>query len=312
MQEPPLRWLMEGDPAIRYHTSRDLLDAPKDDIRHHQMYIEIDGWGKDILDQQDDRGTWQNSLWEPKYTSTLWVLTTLRKMGLERDNIQAKLGASLLLEDGMRGDGGINYKNENEPGLVCISSLVLAAASYFRVTSSKRDAIFEFLIESQMDDKGWHCQWHAGAKHSSLQTTLLVLEALREYSRANKNNLSLNKDLQTEASELLLSHNLLYADPIKKITNLEILDFTFPPQEHYDLLTALDYFQSVNHPYDERFTKVIGIVSEKEIDGYWHLERVHQGIQPIKMEDLGKPSRWITLRVLRVMRWWDKVSKYKR
>ena len=74
-------WLMSGDPSIRYQTQEDLLGGSKEDIRTNRMYIELEGWGKELLDLQDSDGTWANNFIEPEFTSTLWTLTLLRRLG---------------------------------------------------------------------------------------------------------------------------------------------------------------------------------------------------------------------------------------
>lgn len=303
-------WLMSGDPSIRYQTSEDLLESSKEDIRMNRMYIELEGWGNQLLDLQESNGTWANTYIDPEFTSTLWTLTLLRRIGLERDNQRASKGAILLL-DGLQKDGGINYFDDVDQSEVCISAMVLAVTSYFRINDKRRDAIFEYLIESQMDDLGWNCKWTEQAKHSSFHTTLLVLEALREYARVKKEQLSLINTLQSEAHEFLLKHNLFLSHTTGEIADPKLLEFAHPQYWHYDVLSALDYFQSINHPYDERFILAIDSIKLREKDGLWYLDRVHPGETWFDMEQQDEPSRWITLKVMRVMKWWTKISKYK-
>lgn len=302
-------WLMSGDPSIRFQTSKDLLEGKKEDIRLHRMYIELEGWGKQLLDLQDADGTWGKSFVTPEFTSTIWSLTILRRIGLERDNQRAIKSATLLL-DGLQSDGGIKF-NIHEHSEVCISALVLAASSYFRNNDKRREAIFEYLIESQMDDKGWNCRWQEDATHSSFHTTLLVLEALREYSRVKKEQLSLINDLMSEGNEFLLIHNLFLSHKTGEIVDASMLEMVYPEHWRYDVLSALDYFQSINHPYDARFNSAIDLIKLRENDGYWFLDTVYEGEKYFEFEKTGEASRWITLKVMRVLKWWLKVSKFK-
>jgi hypothetical protein len=300
---------MSGDPAIRFQTSRDLLDAKKEDVRIHRMYIELEGWGKQLLELQDADGTWNKTFAKPEFTATIWPLTILRRMGLERDNQRARNSAILLLE-GLQSDGGIKFNNYDDSE-VCISALVLSAASYFRITDKRRDAIFEYLIESQMDDKGWNCQWKSDATHSSFHTTLLVLEGLREYAVVKKEQLSLINDLMAEGNEFLLNHSLFLSHKTGDVADPALLEMAYPEHWRYDVLSALDYFQSINHPYDIRFNSAIDFVKLRENDGFWFLDLVHLGDNLIDFETPGEPSRWMTLKVMRVLKWWGKVSKFK-
>jgi hypothetical protein len=79
------------------------------------------------------------------------------------------------------------------------------------------------------------------------------------------------------------------------------------PRWHYDILRALDYFQAVNAPRDPRLAEAINIVrSSRRKDGRWSLEHSYNGKTYFELERLGAPSRWNTLRALRVLNWWDR------
>jgi len=41
-------------------------------------------------------------------------------------------------------------------------------------------------------------------------------------------------------------------------------------------------------------------------DGRWSLQHSYKGRTCFELERLGAPSRWNTLRVLRVLKWWDR------
>jgi len=82
--------------------------------------------------------------------------------------------------------------------------------------------------------------------------------------------------------------------------------FSFPPRWHYDVLRALDYFQAVNAPRDRRLGEAIGLVRKKRRpDGRWPLDQVYPGKTYFDLEPHEEPSRWNTLRALRVLQWWD-------
>jgi hypothetical protein len=82
--------------------------------------------------------------------------------------------------------------------------------------------------------------------------------------------------------------------------------FSFPPQWHYDVLRALDYFRSTAAPPDERCADAIDLVLERRrVDGRWPLQHTHRARVHFQMEEGdGKPSRWNTLRAIRVLRWY--------
>jgi hypothetical protein len=78
------------------------------------------------------------------------------------------------------------------------------------------------------------------------------------------------------------------------------------PRWHYDILRALDYFQAVDAPRDRRLAEAIDIVHGSECeDGRWLLQHSYKGKTYFELERLGAPSRWNTLRALRVLKWWE-------
>jgi len=147
--------------------------------------------------------------------------------------------------------------------------------------------------------------------HSSFHSTLLVLEALREYSKVKKEQLSLINDLMSEGNEFLLIHNLFLSHKTGEIVDPAMLETVYPEHWRYDVLSALDYFQSINHPYDIRFNSAIDLIKLRENDGYWFLDTIYEGEKYFEFEKIGERSRWMTLKVMRVLKWWMKVSKFK-
>jgi hypothetical protein len=90
------------------------------------------------------------------------------------------------------------------------------------------------------------------------------------------------------------------------VVDLDWLLLTFPTWWHYDVLRALDYFRAVGDPPDPRATEALDLVRTKQQpDGRWWLEHIHPGAMHFPLEDEGQPSRWNTLRALRVLRWAD-------
>jgi hypothetical protein len=163
--------------------------------------------------------------------------------------------------------------------------MVLSILSYFEYDDDRLDTIAKYLLEHQMPDGGWNCGWPYGATHASVHTTISALEGL--------------------CREFLLVHRLFRSHRTGEVMKPVFTRFSFPPRWHYDILRALDYFQAVNAPRDERLAEAIEIVRRKQRrDGRWSLENRHPGKTFFEMERVGAPSRWNTLRALRVIRWW--------
>jgi hypothetical protein len=111
------------------------------------------------------------------------------------------------------------------------------------------------------------------------------------------------------AQEFILQHRLFRSDKTGQIIRSEFTKFSFPPRWHYDVLRALDFFQRINAPTDSRLGDAIDLLlSKRRPDGRWKLENHHRGREFFLLEKPGQPSRWNTLRALRVLRWWGEVK----
>ena len=95
-----------------------------------------------------------------------------------------------------------------------------------------------------------------------------------------------------------------------EVVNPAWLQFSFPTRWHYDVLRGLDYFRSVGDAPDPRMTEAIDLLkSKQQPDGTWLLENTHPGKVHFALEDGdGRPSRWNTLRALRVLSWCDQFA----
>src|SRR5437762_7077526 len=181
-----VQWLLDGDPAIRWQTLRDLAGAEESVVERERRKIARNGWGARLLAKQDPAGTWagglssDGGLYSPKWTSTTYTMLLLRDFGLPATNRQARRACALLLDGGLQRDGGVNYgwRGRSE---TCITGMVLSILSYFAFDDDRLDTLAGYLLAEQMPDGGWNCQRRYGATHSSVHTTISVLEGLRLY-----------------------------------------------------------------------------------------------------------------------------------
>ena len=303
-----IRWLLKGDPSICWQTLRDLMEVPRKEYEAEQSKIPKIGWGAKLLVKQDPNGSWGGGLYSPKWISTTYSLLLLKKLGLKAKHHQALKGCELLIEKGFYNDGGIAFSKSWGRGETCITGMVLSMLCYFKFHDSRNIKLAEHLLEHQMKDGGWNCQKYKGATHSSVHTTISVLEGLREFE---KNETQLTSDVQAaqqKGREFLLEHQLYRSSRTGRIINPVFTRFSFPSRWHYDILRALDYFQECNASKDNRMTDAIEIVMKKQKkNGRWLLQNRHPGKVFFEMEKTGKPSRWNTLRALRILKWWEKV-----
>lgn len=305
-------WLLDGDPAIRWQTRRDLVGASARIVERERSRVARDGWGARLLAKQDPEGTWagglssDGGLYSPKWTSTTYTMLLLRDLGLAANNRQAQKACTLLLDRGLQQDGGINYgwRGRSE---TCITGMVLSILSHFRVDDVRLDTIANHLLNAQMADGGWNCRRPLGATHASMNTTISVLEGLRLLELHREGDVPALRAAQHRGREFLLVHRLFRSHRTGNVIKSDFTRFAFPPRWHYDILRALDYFQAVGAPRDPRLAEAIDIVrARRREDSRWSLEYSYKGKTYFELERVGRPSRWNTLRALRVLRWWNR------
>jgi hypothetical protein len=314
-----LRWLLDGDPAICWQACRDVVDAPEATVLRERRKIARTGWGARLLARQDAAGTWaggrssDGGLYHPKWISTTYTMLLLRDFGLPPTNRQAKKACRLLLERGLQKDGGIGYgiwakmRRQSE---TCVTGMVLSILSHFEYDDERLEILAGHLLEQQMPDGGWNCQRPYGATHSSVHTTISVLEGLRLYELHRRRNLQRVRRAQRRGREFLLVHRLFRSHRSGEIIKPVFLRFAFPPRWHYDVLRALDYFQAVKASRDPRLGEAIDLVRNSQgADGRWTLQHCYKGKTFFELERVGGPSRWNTLRALRVLKWWGSDGK---
>jgi hypothetical protein len=311
-----IEWLLGGDPAIRWQALRDLAGAAERTVEREQKRVARQGWGARLLARQDPEGTWaggrspDGGLYSPKWISTTYTMLLLRDFGLPAGNRQARKACTRLLDGGLQRDGGINYgtwAQWTRRSETCVTGMVLSILSYFTYDDDRLDTIANHLLQQQMPDGGWNCQRPYGATHASVHTTISALEGLRLYELHRGGGARAVRAAQRRGREFLLMHRLFRSHRTGEIIKPAFTRFSFPPRWHYDILRALDYFQTVNAPRDRRLAEAIDIVRNSRCgDGRWLLQHEYRGKTYFKLERLGTPSRWNTLRALRVLRWWNR------
>jgi hypothetical protein len=304
-EDATLHWLLDGDPAIRWQVMRDLLKSNKTLTQKERDQIARSGWGQRLLAQQADDGMWGGGLYSPKWISTTYTLLLLRRLGLPPPHPQVNKACALLLDKGCYGDGGINFSPTINHSETCITGMVVSIVSYFRYRNPRIQQLITHLLQQQMLDGGWNCQSYRGATHSSVHTTISVLEGLREYQLSSTDRANSNEriiEAQAKGREFLLAHRLFRSHRTGKIFDPKITRFSFPPRWRYDILRALDYFQACDATYDNRMNDALQIIANKRTaDGRWLLQQRYPGRTFFEMEQVGEPSRWNTLRALRIL-----------
>jgi len=296
-----INWLLEGDVSIQYQVQRDLLDSEQKVLRQR---IEKEGWGARFLSRRSENGHWGQGFYQPKWTSTHYTLLDLKYLAISPDNQEIKQTLNLILNDNRGRDGGIVHRSQAVRSDVCLNGMFMNYACYFRVAEKGLESMVDFLISQQMKDGGFNCHSNScGAVHSSLHTSLSVAEGILEYAQ-NGYQYRLAELLEAECGcrEFMLRHRLFRSDRTGEIIHQKLLMLSYPSRWRYDILRALDYFRIAAVDYDPRMDDAVRILLKKRRnDGTWPLQARHPGQSHFEMEESGNPSRWNTLRALRVL-----------
>ena len=298
-----INWLLEGDVSIQYQVWRDLLGVDKKKL---QASISTEGWGQEYLSKRKSDGHWGDGFYQPKWISTHYTLLDLRNLNLSPTNDIVQESIELILQNNIADDGGIQLgPSTSQYSDVCVNGMFLNYASYFKTPEIKMHSIIDCLLNEIMADGGFNCRTtRSGAKHSSLHTTISVLEGLSEFQKAGY---TYRKDeilsVKKSSIEFILLHQLFLSDRTGQIINKEFLKLTYPCRWKYDILRALDFFQYTGIGWDNRMKAAIDVLkSKRNNEGSWNMQAAHPGQVHVNMEKAGKPSRWNTLRALRVMK----------
>ena len=298
-----IKWMLKGDVSIQYQVYRDLLETDRKDLRDK---ISDEGWGKQFLYERKPNGHWGHRFYQPKWISTHYTLLDLRNLNTNPNNEDIKESIEQVLNNSKAKDGGIQLgPSTSHQSDICVNGMFLNYASYFKTSEERLLTIVDSLLNEIMPDGGFNCRTtRSGATHSSLHSTISVLEGLFEFQKAG---FSYRKDDISKAiksaEEFILIHRLFLSDRTGKIIHKDFLKLAYPSRWKYDILRGLDYFQRAERKWDGRMDEAIAVLLKKRNkNGTWNMQAAHPGEVHFEMEKAGKPSRWNTLRAMRVLK----------
>ena len=300
-REELINWLLAGDVSIAYQTHRDLLVTERPDL---QEQIAKEGWGATLLAARKPEGHWGKRFYEPKWISSHYTLLDLKHLGTTPTHSIIQDSIALILEREKGPDGGVGPFGAVQRSDVCVNGMFLNYACYFQAPANDLESIVDFLLTEQMADGGFNCRSNrSGAKHSSLHSTISVLEGIQEYLQNGYRYRSEELKAALQASiEFVLLHQLFLSDRTGEIIHKDFLRLSYPSRWKYDILRALDFFQHAQLPWDDRMQAAVDVLLKKRNkDGTWNVQAKHPGQVHVEMEKAGRPSRWNTLRALRVL-----------
>lgn len=306
-----ISYLLEGDPAIRWQTLQDLAGADAATVAAERARVATEGWGARLLAEQTPDGLWDGGVYRPgwvdeerpmfdAWTATHFSLQQLMDLGLDPAAPQA-VTALDRVERHVRWDhaGEPYFDGEIEP---CINGVALSIAAYFGRPGA---TIVETLLRTQLPDGGWNCWDEDLSSPASLHSTICAIEGLADWHRIAPDPTVAAAVRRGE--EVLLERRLLFRRSTGDLIDPRFAMLSYPVRWFYDVLRALDHFRVVDRP-DPRLADAIAVLRSKQrLDGRFPYENRHEGpvLFDMEGEDEGAASRWVTLRALRVLWWWD-------
>jgi hypothetical protein len=315
-----LDWMLDSDPSIRWQALRDLADAPAEVVAAEGARVATEGWGARLLALQGEDGQWEGGAYFPArsddsddadqsddhsdegqpWTATAYSLLLLRDLGVDPRCDQVRRAVTLVRDHCRWEEGGQPFfTGEVEP---CINGMTVALGAYF---DQDVGGVVARLLGEQLEDGGWNCWAEYGSVRSSFATTINVLEGLLAHERATGGSTE-SIAARRRGEEYLLERKLFRRKSTGEVVDPAWLQFSFPTRWHYDVLRALEYFRAAGDPPDQRVDEAIHLLrSKQQPNGTWLLENTHPGEVHFTLEDGdGRPSRWNTLRALRVLSWY--------
>jgi len=311
-----LDWLLDSDPALRWQVLRDLTDAPAELVAAERARVANEGWGARLLALQGEDGQWAGGALFPArraktadggraegqpWTATAYSLVNLHDFGVDPGGDKVRRAVAQVREHcRWEHAGQAFFSGEVEP---CINGMTVVLGVYF---DQPVDGVVARLLEEQLEDGGWNCEVENGSIRSSFHTTIRVLEGLLAHERATGGSAQ-SIAARRRGEQYLLERKLFRRKSTGTVVDPAWLKFSYPTRWHYDVLRALEYFRTTGDPPDRRVGEAIDLLrSKRQSDGTWLLENTHPGAVHFRLEDGdGLPSRWNTLRALRVLRWYQ-------
>jgi hypothetical protein len=303
-----VEWLMDSDPALRWQVMGDLTDSHEALVSAERARVATEGWGAQLLALQGDDGYWDGGTYRPgwadeekpffdAWTATHFSLQLLREFGLDPASPEAVRATSLVRDNVRWGFDQPYFAGETEP---CINGMVLAVGAYF---GQDTDRVIDTLSDGQLADGGWNCDVEIGSTVSSFHSTICVVEGLLA-AEASGYRTSEVVEARAAAEEYLLQRRLFLTRTSGEVIDPRFTMISYPVRWYYDVLRGLDHFRVADR-FDERMAEAVDLLaSKKDDEGRWALENRHQGATHFPIDGReGAPSRWNTLRAMRVLDW---------
>jgi hypothetical protein len=328
--DSPLPWLLETDPdqpAIRYFTLRDIVDYPEDskEVREAKAAIMLSGPVPRILKAQKKDGFWlkPGPGYSPKYKSTVWQIIFLAQLGADGTDDRIKKGCEYVFSNSVAKSGVFTFNGTPSAFVHCLAGNLGAALADLGYMDDPRlhaalDIQARMITGEGMADQtdkdtleryyaytpgplfacgpnmGLPCAWGA-------IKAMLALGKIPTSNRTPVINTAIDKGIN-----FLLSHDPSVADyPFGRgdKPSSSWFKFGYPIGYVSDVLQNLEVLSSLAKITDPRLTTSLeSLLRKQDTQGRWNMEYSLNGKMWSDIEKKGQPSKWITLRAIRVLK----------
>ena len=295
-------WIRNGDPSLDYLVDKYLLG-----INNEQKHNRIGkcGWCSDYIERRLPNGSWGNRFYQPKWICSHYTILELRNLEYPpTDKILLKEINRIGLEE-KGNDGGINPAVTIEVSDTCVTAMYLNYAVYYGADNSIITRIVDYILNQEMKDGGYNCNLNQkGAIHSSLHTSICVLEAFQSYilNGYSYRIIEIRKS-KDKIVNFILEHNFYRSSKTNEIIDHKMTVMTYPFRWKYTVLRAFNAFVDCNVQYDKRMDEILDMIENKRTkNNTWKIQSNYPGQHYFIMEDAGKPSRMITYLALKILK----------
>ena len=325
LKADPIEWLLEKDnPSVRYFTLTDILGKPGNDpvVKKTKEEIMKIGVVPKILDRQEDGGYWGNPgdfYIRSKYKGTVWQLIILAEYGVDVRDRRIKKACEFIFKCSQDIiSGGFSYKSSkigtggSHNGVIpCLTGNMVWSLIKFGYLEDKRvkHGIECITNYQRFDDgiykspKGWPYDKfeRCWGKHTCHMGAVKALKALVEIP-ASKRSKDIKNTIKKGAEYILKHHIYKRSHNLNLISKPELIQLGFPLIWKTDILEILEILTKLGYR-DKRMQEALDLLISKQDDqGKWKLESTFNGRVLVNIEKKGKPSKWVTLNAIKVLK----------
>lgn len=324
----PLPWLLEpASSGVRYLTLRDILDVPSDseELVQARQAAYAEGPIASILAEMDASGFWvePGAGYYPKYRSTVWSLILLAQLGASAaQDARIAQACDYLLDHALTPGGQFTTSGAPSGTVDCLQGNLCAALLDLGCDDPRLEAAFEWMARSitgegvaALEDRQAAVRYYAAKCGPSFACgannklpcawgAVKVMLAFSQWPLERRTPL-IQRAIQSGVDFLLGT------DPARAEYPSGFADkpsgnwwkFGFPVFYVTDILQLVEALVRSGYGDDPRLAGALKIIYDKQDDqGRWALEYDYTGKMWVDFGPKRRPNKWVTLRVLRVLR----------